>query len=71
MAKLEISDVPPPKSKGLDVVKEFENSSSKRNASFVVVGKSTWLMQVSVLQYPDILKQGMLTPERALSWDVS
>jgi elongation factor 1 alpha-like protein len=38
--KLEISKptTPPPKSKGLDVVKEFENSKNKRSASFVVVG---------------------------------
>ena len=40
VAGLKISDVPPPKSKGLDVVKEWEASTSKRSISFVVVGKS-------------------------------
>jgi elongation factor 1 alpha-like protein len=39
ISNLKISDVPPPKSKGLDVIKEFENSSSKRSVSFVVVGE--------------------------------
>ncbi|KAH7151904.1 hypothetical protein B0J13DRAFT_673022 [Dactylonectria estremocensis] len=38
IAALEINDAPPPKSKGLDVVKEFENSTNKRSISFVVVG---------------------------------
>lgn len=38
VSSLKISDVPPPKSKGLDVAKEFENSPSKRSVSFVVVG---------------------------------
>ncbi|KAG5770297.1 hypothetical protein H9Q72_002777 [Fusarium xylarioides] len=31
-------EAPPPKSKGLDVLKEYENSSNKRSISFVVVG---------------------------------
>ncbi|KAF7547708.1 hypothetical protein G7Z17_g7534 [Cylindrodendrum hubeiense] len=35
---LEINDAPPPKSKGLDVLKEFQNSANKRSISFVVVG---------------------------------
>jgi elongation factor 1 alpha-like protein len=39
VSSLKVSDIPPPKSKGLDVVKEFENSDSKRSASFVVVGR--------------------------------
>lgn len=39
VSSLKISDAPPPKSKGLDVIKEFESSSSKRSVSFVVVGK--------------------------------
>ncbi|KAF9775575.1 hypothetical protein IL306_006316 [Fusarium sp. DS 682] len=38
VAGLKIAEAPPPKSKGLDVVKEFENSSNKRSISFVVVG---------------------------------
>lgn len=38
VAAMKISDVPPPKSKGLDVIKEFEASASKRSVSFVVVG---------------------------------
>ncbi|KAG6158815.1 hypothetical protein E4U37_005091 [Claviceps purpurea] len=38
VSKLKISDVPPPKSKGLDVVKEYEKSNSKKSISFVVVG---------------------------------
>ena len=46
VSKLKISDIPPPKSKGLDVIKEFENNPGKRSASFVVVGK---------LRYPLIL----------------
>ncbi|KAJ6437682.1 putative glucose-regulated protein 78 of hsp70 family [Purpureocillium lavendulum] len=37
VAKLQV-DAPPPKSKGIDVVKEFENSNNKRSTSFVVVG---------------------------------
>jgi elongation factor 1 alpha-like protein len=39
VANLKVNDIPPPKSKGLDVVKEFENSNAKRSVSFVVVGK--------------------------------
>ncbi|KAF5560079.1 elongation factor 1-alpha [Fusarium phyllophilum] len=31
-------EAPPPKSKGLDILKEYENSSNKRSISFVVVG---------------------------------
>ncbi|KYK55017.1 TEF1 protein [Drechmeria coniospora] len=38
VSNLKINDAPPPKSKGLDVVKEFENSNSKKSVSFVVVG---------------------------------
>ncbi|KAI6760743.1 hypothetical protein HG530_009603 [Fusarium avenaceum] len=38
VAALKIADVPPPKSKGLDVLKEYESSSNKRSISFVVVG---------------------------------
>ncbi|KAL7932730.1 hypothetical protein V8C35DRAFT_328333 [Trichoderma chlorosporum] len=38
VSSLKVSDAPPPKSKGLDVIKEFEQSASKKNASFVVVG---------------------------------
>ncbi|KAF4446527.1 elongation factor 1-alpha [Fusarium austroafricanum] len=38
VAGLKIADAPPPKSKGLDVLKEYENSSNKRSISFVVVG---------------------------------
>ncbi|KAI6784339.1 elongation factor 1 alpha-like protein [Emericellopsis cladophorae] len=37
LSTLKISDAPPPKTKGLNVVKEFENSASKRSVSFVVV----------------------------------
>ncbi|KAK1244887.1 hypothetical protein MKX08_004516 [Trichoderma sp. CBMAI-0020] len=38
VSSLKINDGPPPNSKGLDVIKEFEQNASKRNASFVVVG---------------------------------
>ncbi|CAM1506378.1 Fc.00g060190.m01.CDS01 [Cosmosporella sp. VM-42] len=38
VSALKVDDAPPPKSKGLDVVKEFENSANKRSISFVVVG---------------------------------
>lgn len=38
ISTLQVSDAPPPKSKGLDVLKEFEKSSNKRSISFVVVG---------------------------------
>ncbi|KAF4334168.1 elongation factor 1-alpha [Fusarium beomiforme] len=38
VAGLKIAEAPPPKSKGLDVLKEYENSSNKRSISFVVVG---------------------------------
>ncbi|EXA47201.1 elongation factor 1-alpha [Fusarium oxysporum f. sp. pisi HDV247] len=38
VAGLNIAEAPPPKSKGLDVLKEYENSSNKRSISFVVVG---------------------------------
>ncbi|KAF4977510.1 hypothetical protein FZEAL_5989 [Fusarium zealandicum] len=38
VAALKIAEAPPPKSKGLDVLKEFENSANKRSISFVVVG---------------------------------
>lgn len=38
VSNLKVSDVPPPKSKGLDVVKEYEKSNSKKSISFVVVG---------------------------------
>ncbi|KAH6610581.1 elongation factor tu gtp binding domain [Trichoderma cornu-damae] len=38
VSSLKMSDGPPPKSKCLDVIREFEQSASKRTASFVVVG---------------------------------
>ncbi|EGR46760.1 uncharacterized protein TRIREDRAFT_65530 [Trichoderma reesei QM6a] len=38
VANLKVTDSPPPKSKGIDVIKEFEQSASKKHASFVVVG---------------------------------
>ncbi|KAF4964922.1 hypothetical protein FSARC_7194 [Fusarium sarcochroum] len=38
VAGLKIAEAPPPKNKGLDVLKEYENSSNKRSISFVVVG---------------------------------
>ncbi|PTB64630.1 hypothetical protein BBK36DRAFT_1122831 [Trichoderma citrinoviride] len=38
VASLKVTDSPPPKSKGIDVIKEFEQSASKKHASFVVVG---------------------------------
>lgn len=38
VSSLKINDGLPPNSKGLDVIKEFEQNASKRNASFVVVG---------------------------------
>ncbi|KAL7946497.1 hypothetical protein V8C42DRAFT_320815 [Trichoderma barbatum] len=38
VSSLKVSEGAPPKSKGLDVIKEFEQSASKKNASFVVVG---------------------------------
>lgn len=38
VSALKVNETPPPKSKGLDVVKEFENSTNKRSISFVVVG---------------------------------
>lgn len=34
-----IDDTPLPKSKNLDVLKEFEKAKAKKSASFVVVGK--------------------------------
>lgn len=48
VSSLKVSDAPPPKSKGLDVLKEFEQSASKKNASFVVVGKflHTYILEV-------------------------
>jgi elongation factor 1 alpha-like protein len=39
VSNLKIIDAPPPKSKGHDVVKEYENSDSKKSISFVVVGR--------------------------------
>lgn len=39
MNVLRIDDAPLPKSKNLDVLKEFEKTKSKKSASFVVVGK--------------------------------
>lgn len=36
---LRIDDAPLPKSKNLDVLKEFQKTQSKKSASFVVVGK--------------------------------
>lgn len=36
---LKIDDTPKASSKHLDVLKEYENSKSKRSATFVVVGK--------------------------------
>lgn len=47
VSSLKVSDIPAPKSKGLDVVKEFEQSGAKRSASFVVVGKLLLLQLVS------------------------
>jgi elongation factor 1 alpha-like protein len=36
---LKIDDAPLPKSKNINVLSAFENSKSKKTASFVVVGK--------------------------------
>lgn len=38
LKNLKIAETPLPKSKGLNVLKEYENSKQKRHASFVVVG---------------------------------
>ncbi|KAK4160035.1 putative glucose-regulated protein 78 of hsp70 family [Cladorrhinum sp. PSN259] len=38
LKQLKVDDAPLPKSKGLDVLSEFEKSKTKKNASFVVVG---------------------------------
>ncbi|QUC21376.1 uncharacterized protein UV8b_05619 [Ustilaginoidea virens] len=38
LSNLKVGDVPLPKSKGLDVVKEYKSSNSKKSISFVVVG---------------------------------
>ncbi|EFY91233.1 TEF1 protein [Metarhizium acridum CQMa 102] len=38
VSNLRVSDAPPPKSKGLDVAKEYEKRKSKKSISFVVVG---------------------------------
>ncbi|TWU73093.1 Hsp70 suppressor, GTPase facilitates ribosomal subunit dissociation [Metarhizium rileyi] len=38
ISNLKISEVPPPKNKGLDVAKEYEKSNVKKSISFVVVG---------------------------------
>ncbi|OAA70288.1 elongation factor Tu GTP binding domain protein [Cordyceps fumosorosea ARSEF 2679] len=59
VAGLKVSDVPPPKTKGLDVVKEYEKSGAKKSTSFVVVGhvdagKSTLMGRLLVdLKYVD------------------
>jgi elongation factor 1 alpha-like protein len=39
VAALRMSDVPKPKSKNLNVLEEFQKSSLKNAASFVVVGE--------------------------------
>ncbi|PFH56039.1 hypothetical protein XA68_17172 [Ophiocordyceps unilateralis] len=38
VSSLKVNETPPPKSKGLDVVKELEKSNVKKSTSFVVVG---------------------------------
>ncbi|KAK2594053.1 hypothetical protein QQS21_008238 [Conoideocrella luteorostrata] len=38
VSNLKFTDMPPPKSKGLDVAKEYESSGYKKSISFVVVG---------------------------------
>ncbi|KAM3529329.1 hypothetical protein MY4038_005446 [Beauveria bassiana] len=59
VAGLKVNDVPPPKTKGLDVVKEYEKSGAKKSTSFVVVGhvdagKSTLMGRLLVdLKYVD------------------
>ncbi|OAQ96838.1 hypothetical protein LLEC1_03879 [Akanthomyces lecanii] len=59
VASLKVIDVPPPKTKGLDVVKEYEKSGAKKSTSFVVVGhvdagKSTLMGRLLVdLKYVD------------------
>ncbi|KAM3562973.1 hypothetical protein MY1884_001518 [Beauveria asiatica] len=59
VAGLKINDLPPPKTKGLDVVKEYEKSGAKKSTSFVVVGhvdagKSTLMGRLLVdLKYVD------------------
>ncbi|KAH8719915.1 HBS1-like protein [Beauveria bassiana] len=59
VAGLKVIDVPPPKTKGLDVVKEYEKSGAKKSTSFVVVGhvdagKSTLMGRLLVdLKYVD------------------
>ncbi|EGX90929.1 elongation factor Tu GTP binding domain protein [Cordyceps militaris CM01] len=59
VAGLKVNAVPPPKTKGLDVVKEYEKSGAKKSTSFVVVGhvdagKSTLMGRLLVdLKYVD------------------
>lgn len=36
---LNVDDAPLPKSKNLDVLKEYKNSKAKKSVSFVVVGQ--------------------------------
>jgi len=67
MEKLEITGaVTPPKGKGLDVVKEFEDSKQKRSASFVVVGKFAKGILFPPYQTTTNPTEDMWMPERAL-----
>ena len=44
---LKLDDAPLPKSKNLDVLKEFDKNKGKRSASFVVVGRHyDWVQQL-------------------------
>jgi elongation factor 1 alpha-like protein len=53
MNNLKIDDTPLPKSKNLDVIREFKKSKAKKSASFVVVGES--LGTVPIIEVNGIL----------------
>lgn len=59
IANMKINDAPPPKSKGLDVLKEFEASKGKRSVSFVVVGK-----HLHTLNYIELCRLRLLRSRR-------
>lgn len=60
VSNLKIKDIPPSKSKDIDVIKEFESSNSKKSLSFVVVGQSCEFHSNTGLTR----EQVMLTPAR-------
>ena len=68
LSKAAITESPRPKSKNIDVLKEYRKTESKKAVNFVVIGE---LLRSLLSFCAKLLPQVMLMPERAHLWVVS